>query len=131
MSSKPVKMRRVEALRAAADAGVAEAIVAGALVGVGEHRVGLGRFLELLLGRLVARVAIGVVLQRQLAVGALDLLIASRVAGDAEDLVVVALAHDALATLHQRRPQQPLAEPVALGAARRRLRLRARPGTSS
>ena len=43
---------------------------------VGEHRVGLGRFLELLLGRLVARVAVRVVLQRQLAVGALDFLVA-------------------------------------------------------
>src|SRR4029077_18764663 len=35
--------------RGAADAGMAEAIVTGALVGVGEDRVGLGRLLELLL----------------------------------------------------------------------------------
>ena len=76
--------------------GVAEAVVGRPLVGVGEDRVGLGRFLELLLGVLVARIAVGMVLQRQLAVRALDLLVAGR-PGDAEDLVVVALAH-ALAT---------------------------------
>ena len=85
--------RRVEALAAAlVHAGVAEAIVGGALVAVGEDRVGLGRFLELLLGRVVARVAIGVVLERQLAVGALDLPVRGR-ARDAQDLVVVALSH--------------------------------------
>ena len=76
---------------------MAEAIVARALVGVGQHRVGLGRFLELLLGGLVAGIAVGVVLQRELAIGALDVLIAG-VARDAEDRVVVALAHDAFAT---------------------------------
>ena len=91
------ELRRIEALRAAADAGVAEAIVAGALVAVAEDRVGLGRFLELLFGRLVALVAIGVELQRELAIRALDLLIGGG-AGDLEDLVVIALAHDAFAT---------------------------------
>ena len=97
MSSKPRELGRIETLRAVADAGVAEAIVAGALVAVAEDGVGLGRFLELLLGLLVALVAIGVELQRQLAVRALDLLVGCR-AGDLEDLVVVALAHDAFAT---------------------------------
>ena len=73
---------------------MAEAVVHVALVGVGQHRVGLGRFLELVLRLLVAGVAIGVVLQRQLAVGALDFLI-GRGLGDAEHFVVVALAHEA------------------------------------
>ena len=78
MSSKLGEDRRVEAAGAAArrDRGMAEAIVARALVGVGEHGVRLGRFLELLLGGLVARVAIGMVLERQLAIGALDVLVA-------------------------------------------------------
>ena len=97
MSSKPVNCDGIEALRAAADAGVAEAIVARALVGVAEDRVGLGRFLELLFGLLVALVAIGMELQRQLAIRALDLLIGGG-PGDLEDLVVIALAHDAFAT---------------------------------
>ena len=97
MSSKPVNCDGIEPLRAAADAGVAEAIVARALVGVAEDRVGLGRFLELLFGLLVALIAIGMELERELAIRALDLLIGGG-PGDLEDLVVVALAHDALAT---------------------------------
>ena len=48
--------------RGAADAGMAEAVVARALVVVAEHGVGLGRFLELLFRGLVARIAIGMVL---------------------------------------------------------------------
>ena len=39
----------------AGHAGMAEAVVARALVGVGQHRVGFGRFLEALLRGLVAR----------------------------------------------------------------------------
>ena len=42
----------------AADAGVAEAVVTGALLAVAENGVGLGRFLELLFGRLVAGIAV-------------------------------------------------------------------------
>ncbi len=65
----------IEAARGrAAETGVTEAVVHVALVGVGEDRVGLGRFLELLFGCLVAGIAIGMVLQRQLAVRALDFL---------------------------------------------------------
>ena len=74
------------------DAGVAEAVVEAALLGVGEDGVRLGRFLELLLGGLVARIAVRVVLHRQLAVRALDFDFGRR-ARDPEDLVVVALAH--------------------------------------
>ncbi len=91
------ELRGIEALRAA-HAGVSEAVVARALVAVAQDRVRLGGFLELLFGGLVALVAIRVVLERELAIRALDLLIAGG-AGDLEDLVVVAFAHDALATL--------------------------------
>ncbi len=87
--------RRIEAAAGAgrgAHARVAEAVVQAALLGVGEHRVRLGALLELLFGGLVARIAIRVVLHRQLAVRALDLDVGRR-ARDAEDLVVVALAH--------------------------------------
>ena len=63
---------------ARADAGVAEAIVEAALLGVGEDGVRFRRFLELLLGGLVARIAIRVILHRQLAVGALDLDVGRR-----------------------------------------------------
>src|SRR4051812_1369789 len=94
--------RRIEAARCrAAKPGVPEAVVHVPLVGVCEHRVRLGRLLELLFGRLVAGIAVGVVLQRQLAVCALDLLFGRRLR-NAQDLVVIALAngaHEALATL--------------------------------
>ena len=79
---------------AAAEARVAVRVVALALLGVAEDAVGLRRLLEALLGLLVARVAVGVVLERQLAVGGLDLLLGG-VPGDPEDLVVVALGHQA------------------------------------
>jgi hypothetical protein len=71
---------------------VTEAIVEAALLLVGQNGVGLGRFLEAFLGVAVVRVAIRMMLQRQLAIGALDLLIGGR-ALDPEDVVVVAFAH--------------------------------------
>src|SRR6266540_1710286 len=93
--------RRIDARRARADAGhgrVTESIVPRALVPIGEHRVRLGRLLEPLLRRLVAGIAIGMVLERELPIGALDVLVA-RVSRNAEHRVVIALAHDAFATL--------------------------------
>ena len=72
---------RVRPPRAAArrriDAGVAELVVGGALPGVGEHLVGFLGLLELLLGALVVRVAVGMVLHRELPVGLLDVLLGS------------------------------------------------------
>jgi hypothetical protein len=87
----------VEALGGAADAGVAESIVARTLVAVAQDRIGLGRFLELVFGRFVALIAIGMKLERQLAIRALDLLLRGG-PGDLEDHVIIALAHDAFAT---------------------------------
>ena len=71
---------------------MAEAIVGRALVAIGQDRVRLGALLELLLGRVVAGIAVGVVLQRELAIRALDFGVGRR-PFDAEDLVVVPLAH--------------------------------------
>ena len=50
-------------------AGVAEAIVGGSLVGVGQNRVGLGRLLEGSLRRRVPRIPVGMVFQGQLPIG--------------------------------------------------------------
>src|SRR5262249_12659074 len=84
---------RIEAARAdAADARMPEAVVQRSLLGIRDDRVRLGRLLEVLFGLVVPRIAIRVILQRELPVGALDLLVAG-VAADAENLVVVALAH--------------------------------------
>jgi hypothetical protein len=67
----------------------AEGVVALPLLGIGQHRVGLGDLLEPV-GR--ALVDVGVVLARQLAVGRLDGLVVG-VPGHAEDLVVVLVFH--------------------------------------
>src|SRR6185503_21312209 len=74
-----------------------EAVVARAFITVAENGVGFGGFLEFLFGLLVALVAIGVVLERQPAIRALDFRVGGG-AGNLEDLVVIAFAHDALAT---------------------------------
>src|SRR5690348_18476025 len=52
--------------RCAADAGFTVAIIGGTLLGIAEHLVGLRDLLELLLRLLVAVVAVGMVLHRQL-----------------------------------------------------------------
>jgi hypothetical protein len=89
---------RVEAgRRGAAKPGVPEAIVHVPLVAVGEHGIRLGRFLEALFRRLVPGVPVGMELQRQFAVRALDLLFGRR-ALDLEHFVIIAFAHGRLAT---------------------------------
>ena len=56
----------------------AELIVACALLGVAEHLIGFSGLLELLLGFLVARVAVGVVLDGHLLIGFLDFVCRGR-----------------------------------------------------
>ena len=94
MSEKSAKIvgSKPPAPPAFADAGMAETVVEAALLRVGQDRVGLGRLLELLFRLLVAGIAVRVMLERQLAVRALDLLVAGLTV-DAQDLVVVTSAH--------------------------------------
>ena len=68
---------------------MAKAVVGGALLLIAQHGVGLAALLEAFLGLMVAGVAVRVKLQRQLAIGALDLAV-RRDAGDAEYFVVIA-----------------------------------------
>ena len=97
-------------------------VVALPLLGIAEDRVRLTDLLELLLRHLVAVVAVGVVLHRELAIRRFQLF-GRAVASDAEHLVVVALdcrhraqfavghvarMHDA----HDRGAKQPVVEPV-------------------
>jgi hypothetical protein len=70
---------------------VPEAIVGGALLGVGEHGVGLGALLEAFLRVRIIGIAVGMMLQGELAVGALDLLLA-RGADYTQDFVIIAFA---------------------------------------
>ena len=69
--------------------GKAELVVAGLLIRVGEHLVGLVDLLELLLGLLVVRVQVRVVLPGHLLIGLFDLVL-GRSLGDAQNLVVIA-----------------------------------------
>ena len=90
---KIAEIGRVEAARARTGKPlVPVAIIAASLVRVAENAVGLRRPLELVLGLGIPRIAVGVMLHRQLAVGVLNLLI-PRVAWDAELFVVVLLFH--------------------------------------
>jgi hypothetical protein len=72
----------------AAESGVAIAIVNRSLFGVGQDRVSFADFFEPLLRVRIIRIAVGVVLQRELAVRALEFDLSDR-AGDAQNLVVV------------------------------------------
>ena len=83
-AAAPSGTSRVEAEAAgAARAGVADEVVVLALLGIGEGLVGDRDLLEAVLGRLVAGVAVRVVLARELAVGLLDVGL-GRVLGHAE-----------------------------------------------
>ena len=82
---------------------MAEAVVGRALLAVGEGLVGLVEFLELDLRLVIARVAVRMILHRELAEGGFHLRI-GRGLRDAENLVVIALRHI-------RRPSERLAAP--------------------
>jgi len=79
----------------------AVAVVRGAFVRIAQHLIGFGDELELLLGRFVAVVAVGVALHGELAVGLLDVGFA-RVFLDAEDDVEI-LLHAIRAAPHETR----------------------------
>jgi hypothetical protein len=68
---------------------VSEAVISGALLLVAQYGVSLAALLEALFRFVVAGVAVGVKLQRQLAIGALDLDV-TRGASDAEYFVIIA-----------------------------------------
>ena len=75
--------------RAVLERGMAKAVIGRALLGIGEHRIGLVAGLEPRLGFVVARIAVGVILHRHPAVGLFDLLVVSAFA-DSENFVVIA-----------------------------------------
>src|SRR5690606_9826607 len=120
----------------ASDPLVAEAVVGAALVRIGQHRVGLGGLLELLLGLRIVRIAVRMELERELAVGLLQRVGVGR-AIDAQHLVVVALrqgtprggkvaaslgtrGRDATATARRRRGQRERRRNGRSGPARLR-----------
>ena len=72
----------------AANSGMTEAVIAGALLGVAEDSIGFSSFLELLFGFRVTGIAVRVILHREFAVSGFDLAV-GRSSADAENLVVV------------------------------------------
>jgi hypothetical protein len=77
------------AAAAVLEGGMAEAVVGGALLRVLQRVIGLGYFLELVLGVRVSRIAVRVELHGKLAVGALERRLVGPL-GDAENFVKVA-----------------------------------------
>src|SRR5262249_12353715 len=82
----------IEALRRALHALMSETIVRRAFLSIAENTVGLGRLFEFFLGRVIARIYVGVTFPRELTVCALDLLIVC-VPAYPEDFVVISLRH--------------------------------------
>ncbi len=108
----------LEALRLAAiDTGGAEAIVAAALLRVGEHLVGASDLLEATL-RALRLVAVGVVLHRELAESALDLVLRG-LAGYAQHLVEVVLGRHEPSASWQRPAALGYSEPLHSRLCRR------------
>jgi hypothetical protein len=71
--------------------GVAVAVIGRALFAVSEDCVGLAALLELFLRVGIVGIPVRMILQRELAIGALDFLVGSG-AGDTEDLVIIAFS---------------------------------------
>jgi hypothetical protein len=89
----PRRARARAETRRGIDACVPELVVGRALFRVGENLVGLLRLLEFVLGgAFVIRIAVRMVLHRELAIGLLDLVVGS-VPIEAEHCVVVAFGH--------------------------------------
>ena len=87
-----------EAARAAtAHTRVAKSIVGSALVRIAQHLVRLARLFELLFCGVIARIAVRMILQRQLAISALQLLVAG-FTRNAQNLVVICFAHSRICT---------------------------------
>src|SRR5688500_7706287 len=90
---------------------MAEPVITRALFLIGKHGISLGRFLELILGFLIARILVGVILQRQLSIRLLDLFDRRR-ASDAEDLVVIPFlsCRHCSDSITSRKPVQPASD---------------------
>ena len=73
-------------------AGMAEAIVSGALLRIAQDAIGFAGFLEFFFGGGIVRIAVGMVALGEFAVSALDLLIAGFLA-DTEYFVIISLRH--------------------------------------
>ena len=83
----------VECRAAHAGIGRAEAVIVGPSFGVAENVVGFGGLLEFLFRLGIVRIVVGMILERQLSVGVLDLVVRS-ISGDAQNFIIIALTHE-------------------------------------
>ena len=86
------RKRAAKSLAGSAHARMAVTVVRGALVRVAQHLVRLARLLESLFRGMIAGITVRMILERQLAIGTLQLLVAG-LARDAQNLVVICSAH--------------------------------------
>jgi hypothetical protein len=87
------QVSRIEALRtnSSTQTGVAETVVDGALFAVRQHSIGFAALFELILGVGIVGIAVGMELQGQFAIGALNFLLGGG-AGNAQYFVVIAFS---------------------------------------
>ena len=78
------------------EGGMTESVIGSTLVAVLENVVGLVDFLETMLAVFVARIAVGMMLHRELAECRLEFNLGGS-AGNTEDFVVIALRHSGAA----------------------------------
>jgi len=71
---------------------MSKAVVGGAFLRIAQHAVGFGGFLELLFGRRIVGIAVGMKFLGEMAVRRLDILIAGILA-DTEHLVIISFRH--------------------------------------
>ncbi|GAA5242167.1 hypothetical protein BMMON2_49890 [Burkholderia mallei] len=102
-------------------------VVRGPLLAVRQHSIGFLRFLEMLLRILAVRIAVGMVLHRELAICLLDFVVA-RVLRDAQNLVVIPFRHIVSMPPRETRATAPLASSKVLRLVERRVRRPARAG---
>ena len=74
----------------ATQSGMAISVVCCALLGIGKDRIGLCRFLESVFRLFVSRIAIRVILKRELSIRALHFLVVRRFS-DAKNFVIISL----------------------------------------
>src|ERR1051325_9479950 len=91
LEARGVKIETAGKRSAVAERGVTELVILRALLGIAEDGIRLRDFLEALLRLFVSGIAVGMILERQLAVGFFELFFVG-VTGDTEDFVVIALA---------------------------------------
>ena len=91
-AAKAAEIAIPAAAKAALRAVMSELVVLSALLGIRQHLIGLVDLLEALLRFFVARVDIGMVLLRELSIGALDGRFI-RAPVHAENLVIISLCH--------------------------------------